>query len=59
MLPFEPAPFKKVLSAIVAPVKGCGDRMVIELECGHVVTTLPSRHKGAKRMRCLKCKVLL
>jgi len=55
-LPFEPAPFRKVMASTVGTIDGVGKRLVSILECGHLVVESSSRDSGQKRKRCKQCK---
>ena len=56
MLPFEPAPFRKVITSGVAGLEGVGKRLLLTLECGHIVVEPVSRDKSYKRKRCKQCR---
>jgi len=56
MLPFEPAPFRKVVDKTYAHRHGFGKRVFVKLSCGHMVILKPSRDKGQKQIRCKQCR---
>ena len=56
MAPFEPAPFRKVIASGAAELDGIGKRLLISLECGHVIVEPVSRSPGYKRKRCKQCR---